>query len=199
MGFPAVFLLSAALLASWFLFALRSRHQKARIQALEQSLKREYKIAHTDPLTGLSNRVAYEERLDPLTTRSGSSNLCCVILDADHFKAINDEGGHCAGDLALQSIAVALRQAFNENVHELFRIGGDEFALILHGLSPTQVATQLSLVNTLLHHRSIKLGILLSVSAGRAFLGEPGAHTAKEAFDLADQRMYACKKLTSQV
>ena len=199
MEFPAIFLLSAALLVSWPLFALRYRRQKARIRTLERSLKREHQIARTDPLTGLLNRAAYEERLTLLTAPPCGGGLCCVMLDVDRFKDINDEKGHPAGDRALQSIAAILRQIFDETPHELFRIGGDEFALILHELTPAQADARLSLVNPLLHRRCPGPGSPLSVSSGRAFLGEPGAPTAKDAFELADQRMYGYKKLTAQV
>lgn len=199
MKFSTFFVFSTALLALCLMLVFRCRRQKIRIQALEQRLQQEHRLAHTDPLTGLSNRAAYEERLDLLTDRHSGADICCVVLDADRFKSVNDENGHHAGDIALQNIACTLQKIFNEDDHELFRIGGDEFALILHGLSPAETTARLSLVNMLLHRRSIGLGIELSVSAGRAFLGEQGAHTVRDAFGLADRRMYLYKKSASKV
>lgn len=200
MKFSTFFVFSTALLALCLMLVFRCRRQKIRIQALEQRLQQEHRLAHTDPLTGLSNRAAYEERLDLLTDRHSGADICCVVLDADRFKSVNDENGHRAGDIALQNIACTLQKIFNEDDdHELFRIGGDEFALILHGLSPAETTARLSLVNMLLHRRSIELGIELSVSAGRAFLGEQGVHTVRDAFGLADRRMYLCKKSASKV
>ncbi len=199
MKFSTFFVFSTALLALCLMLVFRCRRQKIRIQTLEQRLQQEHRLAHTDPLTGLSNRAAYEERLDLLTDRHSGADICCVVLDADRFKSVNDENGHHAGDIALQNIACTLQKIFNEDDHELFRIGGDEFALILHGLSPAETTARLSLVNMLLHRRSIGLGIELSVSAGRAFLGEQGAHTVRDAFGLADRRMYLYKKSASKV
>ena len=136
MKFSTFFVFSTALLALCLMLVFRCRRQKIRIQALEQRLQQEHRLAHTDPLTGLSNRAAYEERLDLLTDRHSGADICCVVLDADRFKSVNDENGHHAGDIALQNIACTLQKIFNEDDdHELFRIGGDEFALILHGLS----------------------------------------------------------------
>ena len=69
MKFSTFFVFSTALLALCLMLVFRCRRQKIRIQALEQRLQQEHRLAHTDPLTGLSNRAAYEERLDLLTDR----------------------------------------------------------------------------------------------------------------------------------
>ncbi len=84
-----------------------------------------------DALTGLMNRRAYEERLPVEVARAARSrrSLALVLLDLDGFKAINDHHGHPAGDQVLRNIAASIRRARLSD--DLFRIGGDEFAILL--------------------------------------------------------------------
>ncbi|MFC4639885.1 HD domain-containing phosphohydrolase [Deinococcus hohokamensis] len=81
--------------------------------------------ALTDPLTGLSNRRAFD---DALTTLDPGNQL--VLLDIDHFKRVNDTYGHLVGDRALDQVARVLREATPAHVRA-YRIGGEEFALLL--------------------------------------------------------------------
>ncbi|WP_407539167.1 diguanylate cyclase [Deinococcus radiomollis] len=86
-------------------------------------------LAHTDTLTGLSNRRQYERdlrRLEP------GSQL--VLLDLDHFKRVNDRYGHAVGDRAL-GVVGALLGAFQNEQLQAYRIGGEEFALLIQGHS----------------------------------------------------------------
>ncbi len=89
--------------------------------------------ANTDPLTELANRrsfVAHLERVRERTQSQGSVDAL-LFLDLDRFKAVNDLGGHDAGDLMLRSVARALRD--NVRSRDLVaRIGGDEFAIVLN-------------------------------------------------------------------
>ena len=88
-----------------------------------------------DALTGLPNRRAYEERLPIETARSRRYDrpLALCFLDLDGFKEINDRHGHVVGDKVLQAVAGAIRQARLSD--DVFRIGGDEFAVLLPGCS----------------------------------------------------------------
>ncbi len=88
--------------------------------------------ARHDPLTGLPNRRAWEERLDQELARGRRSGLglCLALLDLDHFKAVNDGHGHDAGDRLLAGVADAWRTDLRE-ADLLARLGGDEFGLLL--------------------------------------------------------------------
>ena len=88
--------------------------------------------ATTDPLTGLSNRRAFNEHLDDEIRRSSRYNhpFVLLIMDLDGFKAINDTYGHPTGDLTLQRVAVCLQNSIRDTDF-LARYGGDEFAIIL--------------------------------------------------------------------
>ena len=95
------------------------------------------KLAFTDPLTGLGNRRAFRERLDAAIDASeqrGEQVALCLI-DVDDFKDVNDRLGHIVGDRLLEEIAALFR------VGEAFRIGGDEFALVLAACSLSRATT----------------------------------------------------------
>lgn len=93
-------------------------------------------IARHDSLTGLYNRRAFEELLTSKLVQADkeSQPISLVMLDIDHFKAINDEYGHDAGDEVLQSIGAVLEGAARSS-DIVARIGGEEFAVILFGSS----------------------------------------------------------------
>ncbi|HWD24314.1 MAG TPA: sensor domain-containing diguanylate cyclase, partial [Acidimicrobiales bacterium] len=84
--------------------------------------------AREDPLTRLGNRGAFEDAIGALALSNSHPNAA-LILDIDHFKTINDELGHLAGDEALRTLAARLRSEFP--TLELFRFGGDEFATVI--------------------------------------------------------------------
>jgi len=118
----------------------RSRTEK-ELEALQQTLeKRQTELheslrqAETDPLTGLLNRRAFDEKLGQAfrhTMRQKVSPLSLIMLDLDHFKEINDQFGHQFGDAYLNKMTHALRSAIRKDVDFAFRFGGDEFAMVI--------------------------------------------------------------------
>jgi diguanylate cyclase (GGDEF)-like protein/PAS domain S-box-containing protein len=86
--------------------------------------------ATRDALTGLPNRRAFAAAFK----QSGQGAASIAIIDIDHFKRINDQYGHAAGDRALQTFADVARRAVRRDDH-LARIGGEEFAILFHGLN----------------------------------------------------------------
>ena len=91
--------------------------------------------ATSDALTGLGNRVLFEQTLDQAIAASVKSGISFAVLylDADNFKQINDAHGHDAGDAALVAVAERLRVALRKG-DQAYRLGGDEFAVLLPAL-----------------------------------------------------------------
>lgn len=88
--------------------------------------------ANTDDLTGLANRRHFEElaRREVERWHEASDRLCVAMVDADHFKRVNDTYGHATGDAALQAVARACRQAVRD-IDLVARIGGEEFVVLM--------------------------------------------------------------------
>ncbi len=119
---------------------VRSRTEK-ELEALQKSLRTRQAELHesmhqaeTDPLTGLFNRRAFDEKLSRAfhhAMRQKNAPLSLVLFDIDHFKMINDEFGHQFGDTFLNKMADVLRSVIREEVDFAFRFGGDEFAIVM--------------------------------------------------------------------
>jgi diguanylate cyclase (GGDEF)-like protein len=145
-----------------------------------------------DALTGLANRRAYQERLAveiSRATRYGHSLSLC-LLDLDGFKAVNDRLGHPAGDEVLRGVARLIDQS--RVADDAFRIGGDQFAILMPQTSPgdAQIAAQ-RLVAAIVHAQFGERGIGASFGIALAFGDPEHAHAAAEAQLLAaKQRLH---------
>lgn len=130
-------------------------------------------LAHTDVLTGLSNRRSFTERLRQelaLQQRSGSSGepACLLMMDIDHFKRVNDMHGHHVGDQALQLLATLCREVFRA-ADMVSRWGGEEFLALLPGTSVEQaqvVAQRLHAALAVHPLHGIDPPLVLAVSVG---------------------------------
>jgi len=153
----------------------------AAIGATTRRLVDEASRASRDPLTGLANRRGFDDALRELV-RPGAV-LSAALLDLDHFKTINDTGGHAAGDEVLARVAAHWRAALPAGA-VLARHGGDEFALLLPGWTGERA---LALVDRLrAGHPDV------GMSCGVA---ERGAReTAAQLMRRADRALYAAKE-----
>jgi diguanylate cyclase (GGDEF)-like protein len=93
--------------------------------------------AARDPLTGLLNRKAFERDLATAIAESArtATPMALCFIDVDNFKDVNDRHGHARGDVVLARVASSLRNAKRAG-DELYRVGGDEFALIVRATRP---------------------------------------------------------------
>lgn len=120
----------------------QERHALAlQIQENHSQLK---KLAEIDPLTGLNNRYFFDEQLKTMlniSSRTGNA-LALILIDLDKFKGINDRFGHVVGDCVLQQFSQRLKSSTRDS-DLLFRIGGDEFAVIANNLGSEEKVVQL--------------------------------------------------------
>ena len=105
--------------------------------ALEEARRQLQHIAFHDPLTGLPNRVSFQERLDDALDRCQGKKCAAGVLfiDLDNFKLINDSFGHAAGDELLRAVAGRLARA-TRTADVVARQGGDEFLVLLADIEP---------------------------------------------------------------
>jgi len=151
-------------------------HQRSMLRALEAM-----RSANTDPLTELGNRRRFEERVDGELRRGRGVSVC--LLDLDGLKRLNDTLGHQKGDRALKAVAGRLAAG-----GEAFRIGGDEFALLLTGIQAEEARP---LVEALLVDLELD-GEPLRVSGGIA--SDRDADNVREVVEAADEALYRCKR-----
>jgi len=150
--------------------------------------------ARTDQLTGLGNRVAWEEAISAEQARHARNPRPCVLLalDLDELKETNDTHGHAAGDELLVGAASVLRDVLRGN-DVIARLGGDEFAAYLPDAEPAAAeAMRGRILAACTAWRGSVGGMRLSLSIGWA---SPEAdETMREAFARADAAMYAAKR-----
>jgi diguanylate cyclase (GGDEF)-like protein len=156
-------------------------------------------IAVTDPLTGLFNRRRFDEVLTREWRRADRDGtpLSLVLLDADLFKAFNDRYGHQAGDVALCAVADAIASQARRPGDGTFRIGGEEFALVLAGTAADEAFAFAERVRTNILASNIahadSPGGTLSVSIGVAAMQE--GDDPVSLFARADTALYDAKRL----
>jgi diguanylate cyclase (GGDEF)-like protein len=155
-----------------------------------------HRMAMTDPLTGIANRRHIEELARRALAHAGAHGepLCVLVLDVDHFKAVNDAFGHAVGDQVLVRVAQACKQALRR-FDLLGRMGGEEFLIVLPDTSlevAMQIAERLRRKVESLPLASLAPGLQITASVG-------AAETDHEADDLpelvrrADTAMYRAK------
>ncbi len=154
--------------------------------------------ADRDPLTGMLNRRAFVRELDAEIERSHryGRRLALAIGDLDGFKAINDADGHPAGDRALEHVARLLDSALRTS-DTVFRIGGDEFALLLPETSAAEAADVAArIAATVAGDRELPHS--LAISFGVALFPDDG-DSSKELVWRADKALYEAKRSEGDV
>lgn len=151
--------------------------------------------AATDSLTGLYNRRLFDEYLDKELIRAKRYNeqLAVVILDLHKLKEVNDRHGHMRGDDVLKIAAVTLRTTLRASDFA-FRIGGDEFALLLPQTDPEQAVTLCRRVRSQYEAEILPLNLNIAVTLdfGAAVYPQDGDQRS-ELLGTADERLYALK------
>lgn len=167
--------------------------QLEKIEALQTKLKEQ---SIRDALTGLFNRRYLEEILPVKIDECRSKNLplSLMMVDIDHFKVVNDNYGHQAGDEILQYLGKLFQQQLSPQAIAC-RYGGEEFAIVLPGIDlPTakQYAEKLRLTFKQYRHKTEKAEIQSTVSIGLAYMPKHG-NTGHGLLTAADNALYKSK------
>jgi len=154
--------------------------------------------AATDPLTGLYNRRFFDDYFEKELNRSirYTHKLALVVFDLHRFKEVNDRFGHPQGDALLQMAAVTLRKSLRTSDYA-FRIGGDEFALLLPQSDTEQAATLARRLRAAYASsiEPLNLGVPLALDYGLAVYPEDG-ELQEVLIRVADERLYQLKNGT---
>lgn len=173
------------------------RKVEERTVSLQEANVRLAALATTDPLTGLPNHRALVDLLDKELERSHRYHRPCslLFLDLDHFKALNDSGGHVIGDAVLQELGSVAADCLR-GIDTLGRWGGEEFIVLLpetESQGALEIAERLrATIST--HLFRAAGGLHLTCSVGIASYPDD-ATTRAELVDAADRAMYAAKRL----
>jgi diguanylate cyclase (GGDEF)-like protein len=164
------------------------------------ALKNLHRNAVTDPLTGLYNRRLFNEYFDKELNRARrySHPLSLVTLDLHRFKEVNDKHGHPRGDEVLRSAANTLKKALRTS-DSAFRIGGDEFALLLPQTDSSQAYGLSRRIGVVFAEvlRPLELTISVSMDHGVSTFPQDGEYR-DQLIRIADERLYSAKQATHQ-
>jgi diguanylate cyclase (GGDEF)-like protein len=170
----------------------RTRTLEAELAMAHARIKHLESLIETDPILDISNRRGFERELRRAIARvtryDGSAAM--VFIDLDHFKSINDQFGHLAGDVALQAVSDSIvGNCRNSDV--VARFGGDEFAVILWNLTEQDARAKARSFERSIESLRIRLAsgcVSVGASAGVAMLC--ASESASQTITRADADMY---------
>ncbi len=177
---------------------LAKRVNELKLETLElrDKVQREKEQALRDPLTGLFNRQAYNDKITEFitSTEEYDSNLSLLIWDIDHFKRFNDIYGHVVGDRVLKAVANKLSKLLKDD-YFLARYGGEEFAMLIPELSIEEskmyadhVRNEISNIAFMIKGKKVQI----TISCGIASIQTND--NAQSIFERADKALYAAKE-----
>lgn len=150
-------------------------------------------LAELDLLTGIGNRTSYEQAISQCEAKfSEYQSFGIGVFDLNNLKFVNDQYGHQMGDICLKSFAKMLCTTFSHC--PVFRIGGDEFAVIFENLSAEQVLGYWKELQQLLSNAGTTGGLVIKTAFGYSFRDAGELNTVEKIFKDADDKMYLDKK-----
>jgi diguanylate cyclase (GGDEF)-like protein/PAS domain S-box-containing protein len=169
--------------------------KKAQLELIKQKEKLYYQANH-DSLTGLPNRILFQDRLGHAIEKAkrANSKVALLFIDLDHFKEINDSLGHDIGDEVLKDIAKKLKSILREE-DTLSRLGGDEFTIIIEDFKNEKDLSYIAskVIQTLSEDINIKNNKLyVTTSIGISIFPDDG-DDATNLLKYADSAMYKAK------
>ena len=161
-------------------------YRKIQLKRVNAKLSELY---NKDPLTGIYNRIAYNDMVEPMYEEACKEGKSCLVLfaDCDHFKQINDTLGHEAGDQVLKDVGRILRKAGGEK-GKAFRYGGDEFVLFMPDVSVVEANNIKEKVMDAFADKKIE------ISVGMVLTDSTKKRTMDDYMREADKGMYENKR-----
>lgn len=177
--------------------ALRSVREKLLERSLRQAerqLQSLRSLAYHDELCGIYNRRGFNNELQRVTDMAQryGGEAAIVMIDVDNLKSINDRHGHAVGDIVLVAVAQVLKSSTRSS-DVLARIGGDEFAIILHRIDEIAAQSKIAEIRERVAATQIDTDagtLALTISVGHSMIG---GGLAEEALRSADHAMYRNK------
>jgi diguanylate cyclase (GGDEF)-like protein/PAS domain S-box-containing protein len=168
-----------------------------RLQAVVQEKSVLQELATLDPLTGLYNRRFLDDAIMREISRSEreEKQFAVIMLDLDHFKNVNDQYGHAAGDEVLKTLAMLMKKASRES-DLICRFGGEEFVAIMPNMSAIQARDRVETWRRQLEETTVIYGdsrIQITLSAGIAIFPLHG-RSGEELITRADEMLYRSKQ-----
>ncbi|MBL0385497.1 EAL domain-containing protein [Tumebacillus sp. ITR2] len=184
-----------ATLYALYLLVIVYRRVENRLEDAQELSVKYYNQLITDSLTGLPNRILFQDQLTAklAEVQKKRKKLAVLFLDLDRFKFINDTLGHRVGDLLLQGVVERLQRVMRRD-ETLYRLGGDEFILVTEC---EQKSDGLERANALLHHMEDPFEIddhelFITTSIGLSWYPDDG-EDMETLFKNADMAMYRAK------
>jgi len=169
---------------------------KEKNQQLEELLAKVEHLAITDPLTKLFNRRRFQDSLEKEFRRTEryKTPLSCLMIDIDHFKQINDEHGHQAGDVVLLETAQIIHKTFRD-VDIAARWGGEEFVVLLpQTKKDAAVWSATRLLQGISRHKFSSVpDKKITISIGVASVPDPSIDSNEKLISASDVAMYEAK------
>jgi two-component system cell cycle response regulator len=166
---------------------LMIKHQYDALDRQAQSMEQ---VANTDSLTGVRNRHFMLENGERQLKEAEGKSFWGMIIDIDHFKIINDTQGHLSGDHVLAAMGAQLNQQFPDAM--VVRFGGDEFAVLLAGVSRGEAMQRAEALRTSIEALRPE-GIDVTVSVGVAGVDDHPDAGLNALLGIADKALYAAK------
>jgi diguanylate cyclase (GGDEF)-like protein len=159
------------------------------------------RLSSLDPLTGLANRRVFDQTLEKECARAqrNQSALSLLILDVDHFKALNDSEGHQRGDEYLTQVGMELSRFARRPVDVAARYGGEEFALVLPETNAADAArigesVRSAIAGRKLPHSASPVAGVLTVSVGVSTVAPGWGGSPEQLLAAADGALYRAKR-----
>jgi len=212
---PLKFVDSATLIANFILISLvltwyetiKSREQKnlkEQNELLEQMVSKRTKelevLTHTDELTGLYNRRFLFEIVERLLSSQAreKKSFAFVMVDVDFFKQFNDYYGHSLGDDVLKKIAQTIKKNLTRGTDYAFRLGGEEFVVLMKNMSKNEVFNHVEKIRQSIHnlhieHQGSEISPYLTASFGIEYLIPDKESNFDQIYAKADKKLYQAK------